>query len=86
MTDPRRNRSSTTTDPSRIIAALHALRFGELDTIRGKLAEARRACLDLEQADLAERLAEAEDALDRVDLKTYRKRVETVIARLGHLK
>ena len=38
------------------------------------------------EAPLAEWLGQADTALERADLKTYRKRVETVIARLGHLK
>lgn len=72
--------------PSQIIACLNSLHLGEMSGIRAKLEEARRACLDLEQANLAERLQEAESALGRADVKTYRKRVETVIAHLGHLK
>jgi hypothetical protein len=51
-----------------------------------KLDQARAALLALEQAELAAKLGEAADALGRADLKTYRKRVETVIARLGHIR
>ncbi len=72
--------------PSRIIAALNALEFGELDAIRAKLDQARRACLELDQAELAARLDEASAALGRADVKTYRKRVESVISQLGHLR
>jgi hypothetical protein len=86
MADPQHDRSSGTADPSRIIAALHALHVGELDAIRVKLVEARQACLELDRPDLAECLTEASEALDRADVRTYRKRVETVIARLGHLR
>jgi len=71
---------------ARLIAYLNAIRIGDLDSIRTKLDEARRACMDLEQADLADKLTEASSALGRLDMKTYRKRLETVIARLGHLK
>jgi hypothetical protein len=73
-------------DPSQLIALLNSLDVGELDKIRTKLDEARRGCLALEQGELATRLVEAEQALGRFDLKTYRKRVETVVARLGHLR
>ena len=73
-------------NPSQIIASLNSLHVGEMSSIRAKLEEARRACLDLEQADLAERLEEAGKALDRADVGTYRKRVESVISNLGHLK
>jgi hypothetical protein len=72
--------------PSQIIASLNSLHLGEMSSIRAKLDEAKRACLDLAQSDLAERLEEAENALGRADVKTYRKRVETVISHLGHLK
>ena len=73
-------------DPSRIIANLNSMAMGEMDSLRAKLGEAREACRRLEQDDLAEKLAEADRALDSADLATYRKRVETVIARLGHLR
>jgi hypothetical protein len=74
------------TNPSKIIAELNALNVGEMSAIRDKLDEARRACLELDQAELAERLVEATQALERADLKTYRKRVESVVSRLGHLR
>jgi hypothetical protein len=72
--------------PSQIIASLNALHTGELSAIGAKLEQARRACIALSQEGLAERLQEADVALRRADLKTYRKRVETVIAQLGHLR
>jgi hypothetical protein len=72
--------------PAQIIGSLNALHLGELDSIRSTLQEARRACLELRQERLAQHLEEADQALRRADLRTYRKRVETVIARLGHLK
>lgn len=73
-------------DPARIIAALNALGRGEMATVRARLDEARRACVELAQEELVTRLDEAASALARADLKTYRKRVESVISRLGHLK
>lgn len=71
---------------SQILSHLKALRVGDLDALRGKLQIAREACDGLQQVDLAVTLDEAMSALDRADLKTYRKRVETVIAKLGHLR
>ena len=71
---------------SRIIATLNALHLGEMDSIQAKLADARQACLELEQQELAEQLGQASTALGRADLKTYRRRVETVISQLGHLR
>jgi hypothetical protein len=75
-----------TKDPAQIIALLNAMHVGEMDVIRSALHEARAACEALEQEDLAERLGEATNALGRGDLKTYRKRVASVVARLGHLR
>ena len=72
--------------PAQIIASLNALHLGEMDVIRAKLDQARQACLDLEQGNLAERLSEARHALQRADVETYRKRVELVISQLGHLR
>ena len=69
-----------------LVVHLNALNVGEMDAVMIKLAEARQACLEIEQADLADKLGEAVEALGRADLKTYRKRVETVIARLGHIR
>jgi hypothetical protein len=86
MIDRKRSDRGSGGDPSKLIAVLNALGVGELDAIRAKLDEARRACLELERADLAERLGEAASALQRADMKIYRKRVESVISQLGHLR
>jgi len=72
--------------PAQIIASLNSLTVGEMDRIQSKLDEARRACLELSQDELAGHLDEAGTALGRADLRTYRKRVATVVAQLGHLK
>lgn len=72
--------------PAQLIAMLNALNVGELESLSGKLDEARNACVELGHAELADTLGEARTALGRADVKTYRKRVETVVARLGHLR
>ncbi len=71
---------------ARIIASLNSLNRGPMEAIGTKLEQAREACLVLEESGLAERLGEAHGALLRGDVKTYRKRVELVISRLGHRK
>ena len=83
---PTADSQRPTLSASQLIAFLNAINVGELDGIRAKLATAREACIDLEQDELASRLSEAEEALFEADMKTYRKRIETVIARLGHLR
>ena len=75
-----------TLDASQLIAFLNAIDVGELGGIRAKLAQARESCIALEQGDLAGKLTEAEKALFEADMKTYRRRIETVIARLGHIR
>lgn len=78
--------TATTSEAARLIAFLNSINVGEMATIRDKLADARRACLAIRQDELADKLADAETALFRADLKTYRKRLETVVSRLGHLR
>ena len=73
-------------DTSKLIAFLNAINVGELGSIRGKLAQAEEACRQMDQAHLGDLLNEAATALAGADLKTYRKRVETVVAKLGHLR
>jgi len=72
--------------PSQLIAFLNAMSCGDLESLAAKLDDASRACTELEQSELAGKLGEAREALLEGDLKGYRKRVETVVARLGHLK
>jgi len=74
------------TNPSRLIALLNALQWGALDGIESKLREAHAVCLELECPDLAAKLDEASAALRVGDVKTYRRNVETVVSRLGHLR
>jgi hypothetical protein len=72
--------------PSQVIAALNALTYGDLDAIRAKLAEARGVCEMLGHDEVASLVAEAQGALLGGDLRTYRKKVETAVAKLGHLR
>ena len=71
---------------SQLVAYLNAINVGDMDKIRAKLGAARRACIEIEQEELADKLVQAEQALDQADMKTYRKRVQTVISRLGHIR
>ncbi len=72
------------TNTSKIIASLNSLSLGKTEVISAKLAEARHVCLELDEKELADRLGEAHGALLRGDVETYRKRVESVVSRLGH--
>jgi len=68
------------------MAYLHAIHIGAMDGIQAKIDKAREACVELDQLDLAKTLDEAGAALGEADLKTYRKRLETAISRLGHVR
>jgi len=72
--------------PTQLIAFLNALHRQDLDSIAAKLEEARTSCLSLGQTELAGKLEEAATALRSADVKTYRRNLETVVSRLGHLR
>ena len=72
--------------PSQLIAFVHALNLGDLDGLAAKLEEARHACLGLGRPELAACVDEAASALRAGDLKTYRRKLETLVSRLGHLR
>jgi hypothetical protein len=72
--------------PTQLIAFLHALKLGDLEALRLKLTEAEGACHALGRADLAACVEEAAAALGQADLKTYRRKLETVVSSLGHLR
>ena len=74
------------TTPSQVIAILNALTHGDLEAIGTKLEEARGACEALGHGEVASVVAEARGALFVGDLRTYRKKVETAVAKLGHLR
>ena len=71
---------------SQLIASLNALSFGDVDVLKSRIADAVHACRQLGQDELATMLAEARDGLSTGDLRLYRKRVETVVSKLGHLR
>ncbi len=69
-----------------LIAFLNALTLGDRESLLAKLEEARAAVAALGHDDLAGTVGDARGALLAGDVKKYRKKVETAIARLGHLK
>jgi len=72
--------------PAQLIAFLNALNLGDVVALGVKLEEASSACASLGHGDLADHLSQARTALSSGDVKTYRKRIETVVSRLGHLR
>ena len=71
---------------TQLIAFLNAMTCGDLDSIATKLEEARVACVELGESGLSDKLVEAKGALAVGDLKTFRKRVQTVVSDLGHVR
>ncbi len=69
-----------------IIAFLNALTFGDLGALGTKLQQARSACAELGHAEIADVVGEARSALLSGDLTTYRRKIETAVSRLGHVK
>jgi len=74
--------SSMTT--SQLIAHLNGLTVGNLESLTTRIDTAVNACRGLGHEEIAGLLDEARRGLERGDLKTFRKRVETAVARLGH--
>ncbi len=71
---------------SQLIAHLNGLKVGDLDALRSRLDEAIAASSALGHGEVALVLEEARRSLSAGDIKPFRKRVETAIARLGHLR
>lgn len=71
---------------SQLIAHLNGLTVGDLDSLKTRLDEAIAACSALGHDEVAPVLEEARQCLAAGDLKTFRKRVGTAVARLGHLR
>jgi hypothetical protein len=69
-----------------LIALLNSLTFGDLAALASKLDQARAECAALGHGAIAEVVDEARAALTAGDLKTYRRKLETAVARLGHVK
>ncbi len=73
-------------DESGLIAMLNSLSMGELDILTARLTEAEEACVSLGHQELADRLSDGRVALLACDTRGFRKQVETVISKLGHLR
>ena len=71
---------------SRAISTLNSLGVGDLDRIRQRLDEVESDLSSLGEQDLVGMLADARSALDNVDIPLFRRRVQHVVSRLGHLR
>ena len=69
-----------------LIETLNTLTTGELGQLRARVAEARAEAAAMGLADVAGALDEALAALAALDLKTFRKRINHAVSRLGHAR
>lgn len=70
----------------RIIAELNSLTIGDLDLLKEKLDRASRELLALGQEELSRKVTEARECLQKGDVPAYRKGVQNVVSKLGHVK
>ncbi len=68
------------------ISTLNSLAMGDLERIRHRLREVGATLVTCGEAELTRMLSEAEAALGRGDVPLFRKRVQHVVSRLGHLR
>lgn len=71
---------------SQLIAHLNGLTVGDLDSLTARIESAVTACRALGHDEIVPVLDEARQSLRQGDLKTFRKRVDTAVSRLGHLR
>lgn len=70
----------------RIIAELNSLTIGDIDLLKERLDRSAKAIQELGQEELARKLVEARGCLDRGDVAGYKKGVQNVVSKLGHVK
>jgi hypothetical protein len=69
-----------------LIVTLNNLGRGDLEVLRSRLLGVRRELSTMGQEELGERLDEALRCLERGEAAEYRRLVNHVVSRLGHLK
>lgn len=72
--------------PRDLIVTLNSLGVGDLDILRGRLAKVRDSLAGMDQPELCERLDEATRSLEAGQLSEYRRLINQIVSRLGHLR
>lgn len=72
--------------PRELILRLNSLSIGDLSALAVKLGSIRDSLVEIGQPDLAARLSEAGAALSEGRIQEYRRLVNQVVSRLGHLR
>ena len=70
----------------RAIVTLNSLQMGDVDRILLRLEQVTEVLTDLSQEALVQSIQEAREAIRQADLPLFRKRVQHVVSRLGHLR
>jgi cobalamin biosynthesis protein CobD/CbiB len=70
----------------RAIVTLNSLQMGDVDRILVRLEQVSELLRDLSQEALVQSIQEAHEAIRQADLPLFRKRVQHVVSRLGHLR
>jgi hypothetical protein len=69
-----------------VIVTLNSLQIGDVDRILERLDEVGQALAEMAQDELVRSLQEARTAIRSGDVPLFRKRVQHVVSRLGHLR
>lgn len=69
-----------------VLSILNSLHVGELGRLTADMERARQLLAELGQAELEERIREAQVALRQGDMKEFRRALANVTAKLGHLR
>jgi hypothetical protein len=86
VNSPRRTGFQMKETISRAISTLNSLGVGDLDRIHLRLGEVESDLAGLGAQELVEMLTDARGALDGGDVPLFRRRVQHVVSRLGHLR
>ncbi len=70
----------------RVIVTLNSLHVGDVDRILARLEEAEATLRQLAEEELVEKIGEARGAIQKGDVPLFRKRLQHVVSRLGHLR
>jgi len=71
---------------NKAIGALNSLRVGELGRILVRLGEVQGTLENIGEPGLLDALEQAREAISKGDLPIFRKHVQHVVSRLGHLR
>jgi hypothetical protein len=72
--------------PKAIIDVLNNLTVGEFSRLEGRLREVREQVTKMGHDEIAALLGEAQQCLVLGDMKTFRRKIQHAVSRLGHLQ